>query len=358
MVQRGDFACFDKWTRADASLSNGIDLSIELPTVNVLSSAKRFAQSSVYLLSKFNIDALSFGSELGDVDLLSEIADISIEIENSNTIKNEILTGITYPQALTQAVDLIYGAKYSSILSNPNNLLGIEYIKAIKTLAPNIQLFTVKREQAEHDSMQTGDNISSASYIRQNLDIKDKFTPHIATDLYNSQIQLGNAPILINNIERAILIKLRQMSPADFFNIADVSNGLENRLVKSAQTANSLEEFYLNSKSKSCTHARIRRITLNAFLDISEDLTCSLPEYARILGMNDNGKEILKAFKKSKQDFPVSPKFANLYNNANPLAKKLLDIDIKATDISSVASKNILNTGLDFTRNTIIKSLQ
>lgn len=360
MVQRGDLACFDKWTRAKASITNGIDLAIELPTVNVLSSAKRFAESSVYLLSQFNIDALSFGSELGDTDLLSEIADISIEIENSDAIKNEILSGITYPQALTQAIDLIYGAKYSNILTNPNNLLGIEYIKAIKKFAPNIQLFTVKREQAEHDSMETGDNISSASYIRQNISNINTFTPDISSPLYNTQIELGNAPILISNIERAVLIKLRQMSPSDFLKIADVSNGLENRLVKSAQTSKSLEEFYLTAKSKSYTHARIRRIVLNSFLNINNELTCSLPQYARILGMNNNGKEILKSYKQYQKDnnistdFLVSPKFATLYKDGNSFTKTLLDIDIKATDISSVASPNILDTGLDFIRNTII----
>lgn len=354
MVQRGDIACFDKWTRAKASILSGVDLSIELPTVNVLSSAKRFARASVYLLHKMNINALSFGSECGDIELLKEISQISIEIEKSNDMINHLNTGLTYPQALTKSINDRYGKSYSDLIESPNNLLAIEYIKAMYEFSPNMELFTLKREQANHDSMQTGENISSASYIRKNIDIKEQFTPSKATELYDIQLKEGVAPILLENIERAILIKLRQMSPSDFLKIADVSNGLENRLVKSAQTVKSLEEFYQNAKSKSCTHARIRRIVLNSYLEINQELTCTLPQYARVLGMNDNGKEILKMIKKSKTEFIISPKFATLYKDATPLAKKLLDIDIKATDISMVACKNIQNSNLDFIKNTII----
>lgn len=358
MVQRGDIACFDKWTRTQVAIANGVDLTIELPTVNVLSSAKRFAESSVYLLSKLNVDAISFGSEAGDIDLLKEIAEISVVIESSDSMVTLINQGLTYPQALTHIMQN-YGDLYSTTLANPNNLLAIEYIKAVDKFSPKMELFTVKREQADHDSLQTGETISSASFIRKNISrknfsLENQFIPEMAGELYDNQLNQGFAPILLSNIERAILIKLRQMSSTDFLKLADVSNGLENRLVKSAQTSTLLDEFYLAVKSKSCTHARIRRIVMNAFLDIDNDLTCTLPQYARILGMSNNGKEILKALKKSKTDFAISPKFATLYKEAPSLAKKLLDIDIKATDISSIASQNILSTGLDFTRNTII----
>lgn len=351
-VQRGEFACFDKWTRTQSAILSGVDLTVELPTVNVLSSAKRFAESSVFLLHKLNSTAISFGSEAGDINLLKEIAEISVEVENADSIVTQINKGLTYPQALTHIIEQNYGKLHAETLANPNNLLAIEYIKAVNKFCPNMELFTVKREQANHDSMETGENISSASFIRKNLSVKEKFIPETARELYNYQLEQGYAPIFLSNIERAVLIKLRQMTASDFLKIADVSNGLENRLVKSAQTCTSLEEFYLNAKSKSCTHARIRRIVMNAFLEIDNDLTCTLPQYARILGMNDNGKEILKSLKKS--EFPISPKFATLYKNATPLAKKLLDIDTKATDISTVACDNIQSTGLDFTRNTII----
>lgn len=353
-VQRGDLACFDKWTRANSALLNGIDLVVELPTVNVLSSAKRFATSSVYLLNKLNVNALSFGSESGDIKLLCDIASACIEIENSTSLKKYVTEGMSYPHALTYAISQQYGQVFADTLNNPNNLLAIEYIKATKIHAPHMELFTLKREQANHDSMETGDNISSASYIRKNLLVKEKFIPNTASELYNSQLEQGYAPILLSNIERAILIKLRQMSAVDFLKLADVSNGLEHRLVNASKTAKSLEEFYLNAKSKSIPHARIRRIVLNAFLDITEELTKTLPQYARILGMNKNGMECLKALKKSKSDFLVSPKFASLYKDANPLEKKLLDIDIKATDISMVACDNIQISNIDFIKNTII----
>lgn len=351
-VQRGEFACFNKWTRAKSALLSGVDLVVELPTVNVLSSAKRFAQSSVHLLHKLGVDAISFGSELGEIALLKEVAQISLKVEKSDKVTAHMSSGLTYPQALTLVIEQDYGTEYATTLANPNNLLGIEYIKAVSEYCPQMELFTVKREQAQHDSMTAGESISSASYIRSNLDIREQFIPDTAKELYNLDLAEKTAPILLSTIERGVLLKLRQMSSGDFLKIADVSNGLENRLVKSAQTATSLEEFYSNAKSKSIIHARIRRIVMNALLEIDNELTCTLPQYGRVLGMNTRGKEVLKLSKKS--EFVVSPKFATLYKKATPIQKKLLDVDIKATDISMLACENIQPIGLDFTKNTVI----
>lgn len=353
-VQRGDIAIFDKWSRAKAALLNGVDLVVELPVQYSLSSANRFAKASVFILNQLKCDMISFGSECGDVEKLKEATKLSIISEKSKIMTDCLKKGMSYPRARQEAMTKLYGSEYSNIIANPNNLLGIEYIKAISLINDTIKPLTIMREKVEHDSQITDGKISSASYLRtlikdNNFEQVMKFTPKSAYDIYKNARENKNAPITQNNIDNIILYKLRTMTINEFMLLPDVSEGLENRLFRASRIATSLDEFYSLVKTKRYTLARIRRIVYCALIGISLKDVCTCPQYIRVLATNKRGMEII-ANAKSDATIPISPKFANL-NKKSPLG---IELDIKATDIASLASPQLQVCNRDFTNNAIV----
>ncbi|MFZ2538643.1 MAG: nucleotidyltransferase family protein [Oscillospiraceae bacterium] len=353
-VQRGDIAIFSKWARAKAAILNGADLVIELPVQYALASANRFAKASIFILDQLKVNMISFGSECGDVSMLKETARLSILAESSDLMSECLSKGMSYPRALEEAITELYGYEYSKVIANPNNLLGIEYIKAINEINDKIESFTVIREQVEHDSNSTSDTISSASYMRELIEKADyeqlfKFSPKSAYDIYMSEIKEGIAPVLESRIETVILYKLRMMTLQQFSTLPDVNEGLENRLYRASRTAISLNEFYSLVKTKRYTLARIRRIVYSALIGITAEDTKISPQYIRVLATNKRGMEII-ANAKAHATIPISPKFANLYKKS-PVG---IEFDITATNIASLASPQIGAGNGDFFNNTIV----
>lgn len=347
-VQRGEPAIFDKWTRARAALENGVDLVAELPAVYAVSSANRFAAAGVFLLNELQVNMISFGSECGDIDALRAAAAAVKKLENSDEFKEEHKKGISYPKALTNAIKDDTAAQ---IISQPNNLLAIEYINAIEKINSSIIPFTVARMGALHDGEPCGE-FASASRIREYISSNmfsaaAPYLPETTLSLYKAAIFEDCAPVTLKNMERAVLFKLRQMTTADFAVLPDVAEGLENRLYSAARFACNLSEFYESVKTKRYTMARIRRIVCAALLNITADMQSLAPQYIRILGANKRGFEILAACDTS---LAHSPKFSDLYRSAEEYALT----DIAATDAAALGSPEIQPCGRDFVKNTII----
>lgn len=293
-VQRGDFAVYDKYTRAEAALENGADLVIEIPAVCSTLSAQGFARAGVRLLEATGVcDAIAFGAECDNTD---ELRRISLEIiERDSEIREELKKGISYPQARRNVID-------SPLLDSPNNILAIEYLTCTK-----LKPIAVKRIGKGHDS---DDAQYSASEIRKNLS--------------------ANEISAMKNCESAVLYKLRTMSAEDFRQIDDVSEGLENRIADAVRTSTGLNEIYDKIKTKRYTHSRIRRIILRAFLSIDKS-TPKEPQYLHILGFNENGRQLLSEMKKNA-DLPIISKYSDI-NNLSDSVKQLYDQECKFTDI-------------------------
>lgn len=344
-TQRGDLAVADKYKRAETALKNGVDLVIELPVAYALGSAEQFAMGAVYLLNSLGcVDMLSFGSESGNIDAIKEAARAVIYTQETEEFLSLMKNGLTYPAALQKAMEKFYTDDVIETLASPNNTLAVEYIKAIDSLASSIKPITVKRYIAPHDSeIDDSSDILSGSQLRNMiLEGKDisKYAP--ACDFSNTAS--------IYNIEAAILSRLRAMSKSEIEKAPNVLMGLENRIVRAASVAVSLNQLYFLVKTKRYTLARIRRIILSAFLGITKNDLKIDPSYVRILGMNSKGKEILSA---AKCQLPINTSLSQL-EKISENTKKQARLEQRCDNQYALALNKRLGCGLDYTAKPII----
>ncbi len=345
-TQRGDFAVFDKYSRTRTALENGIDLVIELPVTYACATAEKFAFGGVYTLNSVGCtDDIYFGSECGDIDSLKETADILQSPELSDKIKYHLSLGQTFAKARENAVAEISEIS-ADILKSPNNILGIEYIKALNKLNSPISPKTIQRIGSEHDSTITTQNFASASLIRQMIYENN-------TDYFN-YIPQKNIPEIhqLSKLETAFLYKLRTMSIEDFANLPDISEGLENRLYSAVKNACSIEEILQTVKTKRYTLARLRRILLHAFLNISRKDCDILPQYIKILGFSKNGKKILRIMRDTAT-IPVIMRYSDV-KKLSPTAQYLYEIENRCDDIYALSSETPSKCGNNMTSNIII----
>ena len=341
-VQRGDIAIFDKWTRTHQALLSGADLVVELPVCFSLNSAERFAYGSVNLADSMNvIDTLFFGSECGDANTLLNAANILLNEPSdvSAKIKKYMSEGMRHPVARTKAYSDILD---SSIINEPNNILGIEYIKALISKNSHIILQTVKRNSVNHDEPNPLGNFASASAIRKLIEEKDdikKLVPKKIISLYKN-------PVFPKGLDEMLRYKILNMTTEEISKINGVCEGLENRIKIACKECTSFDEISTFVKSKRYTLARIRRILLSILIGIDKDVALAPPSYLRILGSNATGRKILSQVKKNS-DLTIITKTAD-FKNFNTS----LDYDIKATDIYNIIQGK--KTGEDFYKSPIM----
>jgi len=334
LMQRGEFAKYDKWSRATAALIAGADLVIELSSTFCCASAERFASSAVSIFDRMGcIDIMSFGSESGNIENILFTARAIDGIEQTKEFKERIKLGDSYPKARQSAL-----GKDGKLLSQPNNTLAVEYCKAILKSNSKITPITVKRQGAPHDA-KNEDTIVSASFLRENESKMERYMPNEILDCFKN-------PSMLSDI--IFLSRLRQFTKDDFLNLPDVSDGLENRLYNAAQKACSLNEFYSLAKSKFVTHSRLRRITVYALIGITKDMLKPIPSYARILGFNKVGREILNMANKDK--IFLSPDFPEISKRFPTEAR----IDAIATDLFYLGTNHIGVCGQDYRRCPIV----
>ena len=344
-VQRGDAAITDKWSRAETALLNGADLIIELPVIYALNTAQKFAFGSTYIINSLGIaDELCFGSESGDIKELDSAASL---LENepdevSSKIKQYLGSGLNYPSSREKAYS---GMLKPDILSNPNNILALEYMRSLIQLKSAITPRTIKRYGAGHHDTDTYKNIASASAIREMIFSKKNYLPYIPDNTPSF-----TAPYDLSALDSAVIYKLRSSSADRLSHINDVSEGLENRIIKMSADFSSIEALAENIKTKRYTRTRINRILISSLLELTSDLCSLKPSYVRILGMNKTGMALLGKAKHICR-LPIITKTAD-FDRSDPI----FSAELRATDAFSLCSpvSGKRPGGLDFKTSPVI----
>lgn len=364
-VQRGDTSIVDKWTKAEMALKAGFDIVLELPTIYSISSAENFAEGAIKMLNSLGIvDYLSFGSELGEITPLNDLANLLYKEpkELSLLINQYSKTGVSYPRAREMALMQYLGGhtKHKQALNNPNNILGIEYLKALKKYKSNIRPITIKREYSDHNSTTIKKGIASSTAIRTLLQKKKNIhtlVPFETYELLQDRIQNDKIIPSLSVFEKEIIYCLRRMTIPEIACLPDVSEGLENRIKMAANNCNNLNDLINSIKSKRFTQSRIQRILLYALLNISQkdmNVAKRITPYIRVLGFNKHGKKIISAIAKQNSNIHVIisvKKF--MENNTNANLRNMLSKDILATNIYTLGYKNESISNLDYTHKVI-----
>ena len=338
-VQRGECACLSPNARIRMALSCGADLVLSLPVPYATASAERFALGGLSVLGDLGcVDALAFGAETDNTENLKKCADVLVSDEFSDALEKCLNEGVSFPAARQKAVEEISGKEIAEILSSPNNILGVEYIKAINKLSLDMKINPITRKAVAHDSEEANGEFCSASAIREMLENKksfDGFLPEESLNILNEEIKNQKAPASYSTLETAIIYKLRSMDVEDFKALPDVSEGLEYRLFDAVKTSSYLEEVLEKVKTKRYTHSRIRRIIVCAFLGIKkEDVLAPVP-FIRVLGFNEKGAKILKKAKETAT-LPIVTKSSEI-NALGEVAKRVFELECFARDMLSLA---------------------
>ncbi len=288
LVQRGAPAIFDKSLRAKAAVLCGADLVLELPVNYALSSAEGFAAGGVRILSGF-CDGLSFGCESGDTEGLLSTAEALLTPVFSHALKEKLQAGISFPAARQAALEAM-GCD-SGLLSLPNDILAVEYCKAILSQGSSLKPLPIRRQGNYHDLVADSENPSATAIRQLILEGKDwaAFVPEKAR-----QVFAGAAVHSIEAGEQAMLYRLRSMEDADFEALPYGSEGLWRRLMHSVRSCGTLEEIVAATKSKRYTRTRIDRMLMCAYLGITLDDILTPPPYVRVLAFSEAGRGILK----------------------------------------------------------------
>ena len=298
-VQRGQPAMFHKMIRAEAALFAGADLVLELPVQAALSSAEGFAAGGVGILGKF-CDELCFGSESGDAEGLMNTARALLSPEFSPALRGFLDQGLSFPAARQRALEQL--GTDAGLLSTPNDILGVEYCKAILATGTSMRPLVITRQGGYHDTAPDRDN-PSATALRLCISRGEDIAPYVPE---------GTAPLLANAEihalgygERAMLAKLRTMTDEEFEALPFGSEGLWRKLMHESRRCATVEEIASAVKSKRYTRTRIDRMILCAFLGLTaEDLNAPAP-YTRVLGLTDRGRTALRKAKETDAFYNV-----------------------------------------------------
>ena len=296
-VQRGEGAVYDKFARAEAACRCGADLVVELPLPWSLSSAEGFARGAVSLLDALGAGHLSFGSESGDGESLWELSEALAD----PNLPEEILAlmrregNLSFAAARERAVSLRLGEK-AALLRSPNDILGAEYLKALRQLGLQMEPLVIRRQGAGHDRPGNGDGPCSASQLRRRLRAGERTEGEIpaeAAAVFRRERDRGRELADPQRLELAQLSRLRMLDKSAFEALPDGGEGLGLRLWHTVQTEAGLEEILLAAKSKRYAHARLRRMALAAVLGLQAEDQRGLPPYARVLTFDARGRELL-----------------------------------------------------------------
>lgn len=364
-TQRGEVSIVDKWTKTEMAIKNGIDLVIELPTLYAISSAENFASGAIKILDSLGIvNFLSFGSESNDISLLNDIATVvaTEPKEYKTLLAHELSKGESFPKAREKAVMMYLNdvRRFANVLSSPNNILGIEYLKSLKKQKSNITPITIKRQGSKYndDTIPSNSRFASATAIRNmcqstnDITPLQRFIPETTFDILEENIKKGNFVKNLSVFDKEIIYTLRKMSTDEIANLPDVSEGLEFSLKTAANQCNSVVELLSIIKSKRYTQTRLQRILLYAILGITKkDMEISMlsQPYVRILGFNEKGQELISEISKRNRKLEIVSsvkKFMDKTSNKN--SKLLLEKDIWATNVYTLGFEYDSKANLDY----------
>ncbi len=346
-MQRGDIAIYDKYTRTVHALSCGADLVILLPSAWSMSCAENFALGGVSLLKSCRVaDNIAFGCEDVDLPAMKEIADLRDSADFNEKIKTYLSSGCTYAAAFEMALGEI-SHDYKKIVSKPNNVLGIEYIYAAKKLDYNVEFTPICRIGTQHDSSAAKEGFMSASAIRNcitngKIDIVKDYVPQaVFNDIKSRDFSK------IDNIDTALLYHLKSKPKEYFANLADINEGLENRIYEKIKTAKSFNQLIESVCTKRYTTAHIRRLLLSAAFDIDSSSFKNTPPYIKILGYNNTGKSLISKISKNAE-LPIILT-AGDYNQLTGYAKAVFERDMLSNDLYGMSYDTPVNSSCDLT---------
>ena len=329
-IQRGGMACLNKFARAEMAVLCGADLVVELPTPWAMATAERFADGGVSLLAGCGVKHLYFGSECGDIAALDAAAEALLREEFQADILRELQTGLSYAVARQAALEKRIGGS-ASLLSQPNNTLAVEYLKAIRRRELPLSAATVRRTDGGHHGA------ASASRIRALLaagQAADAFAlmPPAAAGILGREMKKGLAPADPARLETAMLSRLRLMDEADFAPYDGGGEGLYRRVYRAVQAGVSLGDILTRATTKRYPTARVRRMLWAAFLNL-EPPPAEIP-YIRVLAATEAGRKLLRQMQHS--GVPVLTKAADV-GRLGPAAQSLFTREARRTDVFALA---------------------
>lgn len=373
VTQRGDFAILNKWERTQLALSSGVDLVCELPFGYACQSAEAFAHGGIKILNATGvIDVLSFGSEFGHIRPLINLAEILVSepAEFKHFLKLELSSGVSFPRARELAIRSYLGHEAGNLLKTPNNILALEYLKALHKTQSDIDSMTIKRQGADYHSLLPSKYLSasgirailkdtlahpeSAAAILKALDNK---LPYSVDDLilpFKKNFNPSGDDYFLN----ALRLQILSNDVQHLKNTPYVSEGLEHKIRDAFKTAITLDECINKIISKRIPQTRVRRILCNRLLELDKETlnhfqTESFVPYLRVLGFNETGKAILRAIKGQGQ-LPVLTSLRKSRFSLTPLQKIMLYYDCRATDFHN----QFYETGYCYHRDYIQSPIQ
>ena len=387
-LQRGEAAILDKWVRATMALSAGIDLVIEMPFVFATQDAHGFAYGGIRLLKALGIvDFVSFGCEEAHLEILRELAKIltSEPPYFQKILKAEVKKGNNFPKirekALTEYlrqhssnIANISPDRLKEILNQSNNILALEYLKALQKIKSSINPIPIKRVGSEYLQKNLEGQYSSATAIRkeiiQNIDkhylaaleCLKVAIPDFSYQILSEVLRDDLNPVSLSCFDQAILSQLRRMTLADIKKIHGVTEGLENRLKTGAQVSPDIKHLIATVKTKRYTRTRIQRALVHSLFLLNQKDVIAFnrtgPLYCRVIGMTERGKYLLKKMK-ARTEIPIVTKVKTFYRqskrNGHIFAQKMMDYDILATDLYVLGYQKELSriAGQDYSRKIV-----
>lgn len=341
-VQRGEPAIFDKYRRTKAALLAGADLVLEMPVAFSTASAHEFAAYGVALLSAIGVDAVVFGSECGQIEFLKQAASAlnHESAEFQERLRKGLKAGLTYPQARAKALEM--EDTWASVLSSPNNILGIEYLRAAEDLHSPMEFYTISRKgSGYHEDTLADANFPSASAIRgiirnslsKDKDLLDILASHLPAVTHPAYT--GAVPVFVDDFSELLNAAVLQLQAT--FSIADLSPELAARLAKPPYFPLSFEERIQALKTRQLTYTRVSRALLHLVLGMREEDISRWKEegyalYARILGFRRQSSPLLSCLHK-KSSIPLITKMADAAQNLSPSALALLEQEVYASHL-------------------------
>lgn len=347
-VQRGEVPILPESVRVRAALASGADLVAALPAPYACAGAEAFAAAGVRLLAALGCDTLAFGAETPNAALLMDAARLLLSEKINDSLHKNLDAGQTFAAARAAAAEAACPGM-GALLREPNNILGIEYCKAILTQNAAMTPLPLPRLGTGHGDT-TGQHggvaMASAGYLRT-LPVADwaPFVPAAAQTLY---LQAEMDGLLRSNVkfDTALLALLRTQTAADFAGVRSVNEGLENRLAAAVRTAADREELYALLKTKRYPHARLRRLALDAALHIPPDLP-PVP-YIQVLGAK---KQALPRLKSAV--LPAGTALADL-QRSGAQAVQIGNLHSKIIDFSALCREKTGPMGLAFTMKPVV----
>lgn len=382
-TQRGMPAYFDKMTRAEMAVRGGIDLVVELPYIYACNSGAEFAKGGIGILKGLGcVTDIGFGAETDNTEALIAAAEAEEDEDVSASVRRRMREGVSHAEALTSAFELRYGKEIAELLRHPNNLLAIEYLRAMRVTDASFMPIAVKRRGAAHGgailkskatekkfdraAVNDGDiinsqteqvnffdsikNFASGSEIRRRLTVSGGSIDSVKELLPDTSFELlgkGFNAAAVNKLYELLVYKCITSTFEELSNILEINEGLENRIKKSISESASFDELIMSIKSKRYTMSRIRRMLMHILMNIGKSEFNSLKGtyYARILAFNSKGAELIRKATETSE-IPIISNL-NRISRYPETVQRCLAIDGRAVDLYDMLSENGNCSGRD-----------